>query len=223
MAFQPEVTLSLPELLNQSSTGGYAGLVNMSQTTAALLLNAAVWFSDTRVWTGASGPPDAAEIDQIDAIVSEAIDTIMVSMVGTILPVATAVLPPRTLLCDGTTYLEADYPELYAALDPVFQTSPIDFVVPDLRNRFIYGEGTFSMGASGGARSVTLTTNQLPAHSHTYRANAPIAVTIGAGAPVSVANGIPTLSNTGNTGAGDFVNILNPYVALAYVIIAGRP
>lgn len=38
---------------------------------------------------------------------------------------------------------------------------------PDLRDRFIVGAGTtYSVGATGGANSVTLTESQLPAHTH---------------------------------------------------------
>lgn len=38
---------------------------------------------------------------------------------------------------------------------------------PDLRNRFVVGAGgSYSVGATGGANSVTLTTGQIPAHNH---------------------------------------------------------
>ena len=40
---------------------------------------------------------------------------------------------------------------------------------PDLRNRFIVGAGhSYSVGATGGADSVTLTINQMPYHAHEY-------------------------------------------------------
>ena len=224
MTAPPNVTLSLPDIEQLASEGGYSGLANLSQTTAALILSAALWFENHAVWTGANfGELSPAEIDRIDEITALAQGEIMQSMIGTIVPVATAVLPPNTLLCDGTTYLEADYPELYAALDAAFQISPTQFNVPDLRSRFVIGEGGPPMGSSGGQRSITLATNQLPAHSHGYRANPPILVTVGAGAPVSVGNGVPILSNTSNTGSGAPIDILNPYVALAFVIISGRP
>lgn len=39
---------------------------------------------------------------------------------------------------------------------------------PDLRGRFVIGAGgAYSVGATGGASSVTLTTNELPSHGHT--------------------------------------------------------
>ena len=38
---------------------------------------------------------------------------------------------------------------------------------PDLRNRFIVGAGSnYDVGDTGGAQSVTLTTAQMPSHSH---------------------------------------------------------
>ena len=40
---------------------------------------------------------------------------------------------------------------------------------PDLRDRFIVGAGSaYSIGNTGGQNSVTLTVNQIPAHTHTY-------------------------------------------------------
>lgn len=39
---------------------------------------------------------------------------------------------------------------------------------PDLRDRFIVGAGSsYSVGSTGGADSVTLTTTQMPSHNHT--------------------------------------------------------
>jgi microcystin-dependent protein len=39
---------------------------------------------------------------------------------------------------------------------------------PDLRDRFIVGAGTtYAVGATGGANTVTLTTSQIPSHTHT--------------------------------------------------------
>jgi microcystin-dependent protein len=43
---------------------------------------------------------------------------------------------------------------------------------PDLRNRFVVGAGSsYSVGNTGGAQSVTLTTAQIPAHNHTASSN----------------------------------------------------
>jgi len=43
---------------------------------------------------------------------------------------------------------------------------------PDLRNRFVVAAGdTYAVGATGGSDSVTLTTDQMPAHTHTGTTN----------------------------------------------------
>lgn len=54
----------------------------------------------------------------------------------------------------------ADIPEGWALCDGNNGT-------PDLRNRFIVGAGNeYSVGATGGAKEVTLTKKQMPSHSH---------------------------------------------------------
>jgi microcystin-dependent protein len=56
---------------------------------------------------------------------------------------STATVPTGWALCDGTNG------------------------TPDLRDRFIVGAGsTYAVGATGGANTVTLTTSQIPSHSH---------------------------------------------------------
>jgi len=73
------------------------------------------------------------------------------------------------LACDGSVYLIADYPNLAAYLGTKWNTSagPGQFNVPDLRGRMPIGaDATYTLGSTGGAASVNLTTAQLPAHSH---------------------------------------------------------
>jgi len=111
---------------------------------------------------------------------------------------------------------------------------------PNLTDRFIIGAGSsYSVNATGGATSVTLTTNNLPAHTHTATVTDPghfHAVGIDAGAAQSGsgrngANSSPTGTNvntttvtTGitvansSTGSGTSFSILNPYYALAYIM-----
>jgi microcystin-dependent protein len=56
---------------------------------------------------------------------------------------STAAVPTGWALCDGTNG------------------------TPDLRDRFIVGAGTtYAVGATGGANTVTLTTSQIPSHTH---------------------------------------------------------
>ena len=70
----------------------------------------------------------------------------VVSLAGIIVMWSGAInnIPEGWVLCDGTNG------------------------TPDLRNRFIVGAGIdYAVGNTGGSKTVTLTTEQIPAHSHT--------------------------------------------------------
>lgn len=93
---------------------------------------------------------------------------------------------------------------------------------PDLRGRFIVGAGgSYEVGATGGLESVTLTTGQIPSHSHS------IAGKIGAssGALNGPANGdgasYSVTFNTNNTGGGKSHENRPPYYALCYIMYLG--
>jgi len=85
---------------------------------------------------------------------------------------------------------------------------------PDLRNRFIVGAGsTYAVAATGGEAAHTLTIDEVPSHTHSYRFG-----TGSAGDPVGVGGGYITNSSTGSTGGGQSHNNLPPYYALAYIM-----
>lgn len=108
---------------------------------------------------------------------------------------------------------------------------------PDLRNRFIVGAGsTYAVDATGGATSrtissgvgaTTLTTSQIPSHTHTYVAKAAMhryGTTSNDNHIYAPAN--TTATNTGATGGGGShthsfsaaVSILPPYYALCFIM-----
>ena len=223
MAHIPLVTLELQAIEDLALSGAYSGLVNLSNTSAALILSAALWFQKPEVWKQPFEELTPVELDRIDAITSLAIDEVMASMVGTIVPSATAVAPQNTLLCDGQLILEADFPELYAVLDPVFIVDALSANVPDLRDRFVAGEMTPPIGATGGQQNVTLTEAQIPSHNHSY--NRPLAgVAIeGLGVPLPVALPVPVPATTGDAGGGASHPNLPPFIILRWYIISGRP
>jgi microcystin-dependent protein len=67
-------------------------------------------------------------------------------------------LPTNYVLCNGQTVARSD--------------GAGNITTPDLRNRFIVGAGdTYSIGNTGGANEVTLTTAQIPAHTHSITAS----------------------------------------------------
>lgn len=91
------------------------------------------------------------------------------SMIGTILPYASATPPVGCLPCDGGTYLRVHYPRLYAALDLAFIVDADSFVTPDLRGRTLIGAEypDYVVGSMGGEVEHTLTVDELPSHTHT--------------------------------------------------------
>ena len=86
--------------------------------------------------------------------------------VGTILNWTVATVPKGWLLCDGTGYAIATYPELYAAIGTNFGASG-GFQVPNFSSKVPYG-GTSSIGTTGGAATVTLTGAQTGFKSHSH-------------------------------------------------------
>jgi microcystin-dependent protein len=78
----------------------------------------------------------------------------------------TATPPANWLLCQGQSLATTGtYAALFAILGYAFGGSGANFNLPDLRSRMPMGAGT--LAATGGAANVTLSTAQLPAHSHT--------------------------------------------------------
>ena len=108
---------------------------------------------------------------------------------------------------------------------------------PNLTDRFIVGAGaSYSVGGTGGSSSVTLTTNNMPAHTHTASVTDPghfhnYDKTVGsAGQSGGGATAINTYTSTAtttattgisvtnaSTGGGTSFSVLNPYYALAYI------
>lgn len=157
----------------------------------------------------------------------------MQSLVGLIMPCITASPPVGTLLCDGSTYLRQDYPNLYAVLDSAFIIDADSFQVPDLRDKFAMGESAAApIGTTGGSASLTQTIDQMPAHSHTNAPHThseitatPIIVTVGPELPTGSA--VPGVGVTGassividQTGNGHPMDITPPFVAVRYVVVA---
>ncbi|MCD8080181.1 MAG: tail fiber protein [Bacteroides sp.] len=93
-------------------------------------------------------------------------------------------IPENYLLCEGQSLSQSAYPELYAVLGTTFNTTPDyngnnqstisgQFRLPDLRGRFVVGRNSSdteynSMGKAGGKKTVALTTEEMPPHTHTY-------------------------------------------------------
>lgn len=93
---------------------------------------------------------------------------------GSVIEFAGSVAPSGWLLCDGSEVSRVTYANLFSAIGTAFGT-PSDntvFRLPDHRNRVGRGVGTgTALGSTGGNDSVTLTTAQMPLHSHALTDN----------------------------------------------------
>jgi microcystin-dependent protein len=107
---------------------------------------------------------------------------------------------------------------------------------PNLTDRFVIGAGSaYAVNGTGGVSSITLTTSNMPAHTHTLtdpthtHAQGGTALNIASGNYVQGGNNtqIPYNSTStaaastgitiGTTGSGTSFSILNPYYALAFI------
>lgn len=154
--------------------------------------------------------------------------------IGTILPYLRDTSPPGCLPLDGTMYAADDYPNLYAVIPDNFKVGDDSFVLPDMRGRVFVGESaSHAIGSSGGEETHTLTTGEMPshthaqdAHAHTY--NVPTATTgTNPNGFTNAANkvlGTLTTANATatnqNTGGGGSHNNMQPFGVVSYCIVA---
>lgn len=171
-------------------------------------------------WSGSGqyGELSAAEQDTVEAITAKALRELMIdNNTGTVFACAGNV-PDGALACDGSQYNRVDYPALYAVLDAVFVIDADTFAVPDLRDRMVVGIGIgYVVGDTGGETTHTLTTDEIPSHSHSVGIPDFSALVVAPGeAPVPAIDLLP--SATGNTGGGQSHNNMPPYLALRWAI-----
>lgn len=93
---------------------------------------------------------------------------------------------------------------------------------PDLRGRFLVGAGgAYEVGATGGLESVTLTTSQIPSHSHSVTGRAGSEGGANAGPANGASNTASMTFQTNNTGGGKSHENRPPYYALCYIMYLG--
>ena len=133
------------------------------------------------------------------------------SPIGSVISYAGAVAPSGWLICDGQAVSQSTYADLYAVIGSTYDTAGGQsapgaglFRVPLLTGRVPVGKataGTFaSLAATGGAETVTLTTGEMPAHTHVQDAHNHGNGTLAAGSDgVQHTHSVGSLS-TGTTG-----------------------
>jgi len=145
-------------------------------------------------------------------------------LIGTIFAHALAVAPVGSLPCDGASYLRADYPALYDALDAAFIVDATHFRVPDARGRNLVGVGQGagltdrSVDDGAGAETHTLSAAEMPSHNHFYYDFPTPAVAAPGALPFGSGIFQPLL--TGSAGGDGAHNNMPPFRALHYAIWA---
>lgn len=150
--------------------------------------------------------------------------------VGMIVAYAGVNAPAGWLLCDGASYRKSRYPALAGVLGATGTGG--EFMVPDLRGRFLMGvSDTHPPASSGGEEAHTLTEEEMPAHSHplvgsgSWQAGAGIwGSNVGAGAGwttvSSYQEGALGRLEAASAGGGRPHNNLPPFYAVGYIIKA---
>ena len=132
---------------------------------------------------------------------------------GTIIPFAGLTPPLGWLFCDGSVVDSSDYPRLFAAIRYIYGNTNLSrqFLLPDLRGRMIIGYDDMfngllsSTGAVGRVPSATTPLNN--------QGNTPPPT----GGSTTATTDVIT-NQFGGTSSGIRANVMNPYMAMNYII-----
>ncbi len=137
---------------------------------------------------------------------------------GFVLDFANTVAPSGWLPCNGAAVSRSTYSDLFTAIGVVWGAGDgvNTFNVPDCRRKIRMGSGGTgtavignAVSNTGGTETVTLTTAQMPAHTHTYNTHTVSTLNLTlAGGPVAVAGNLgPAFASTSTGGGGSHNNL----------------
>lgn len=97
------------------------------------------------------------------------VEWVTVIPTGTITVFAGSSAPNGWLLCNGSAISRTTYSALFSVIGTTYGTGngSTTFNLPNLQGRFPLGKNTsHALASTGGSETITLTTNQIPAHTH---------------------------------------------------------
>lgn len=147
-------------------------------------------------------------------------------VIGELIAFAGATSPDsRWLLCDGSSLLRTDYPDLFTVIGTTYGAADsTHFNIPDLQGRVGIGAGSGSglssraLGDQGGEETHILTIGELAAHVHSTGNSAVLGTS--APPPFDALGPNPFPASTGSTGNDDPHNNMQPFLAINYLIVA---
>jgi microcystin-dependent protein len=179
---------------------------------------------------GAALTVDSTELNYVDGVTS-AIQTQLTALsssissavpAGVIAQFGGSAAPTGWKLCDGTAYSRTvTYNNLFSAIGTTYGSGDgsTTFNVPNLKGRVPVGlddsQSEFNvLGETGGAKTHTLITAEIPSHSHSSLQFGPNA----GGAGLRADAIVTTDTTTGPAGGGGAHNNLQPYIVVNYII-----
>lgn len=184
-----------------------------------------MWHADP-IWSGDDDSQFLAdqEIEKLISALASGQGLVMIP-VGSVQAYAGTEAPDGWLLCDASSYLKSDYPELWGVLSisgAIFEQDTDHFIVPDLRGRTPIGAGdgtaphweSHYMGEMGGDEVVD---SGLPSHVHQIKIVSGAGAEVGFPPPTTGAFASWFLTGTSGMGTGEHYN-MQPYFVLNFII-----
>jgi microcystin-dependent protein len=141
--------------------------------------------------------------------------------------------PAGWMLCQGQLLPISEFETLFNLIGTTYGgDGESTFALPNLQSRVPLHQGSsFQIGQTGGVETVTLTTNQIPAHSHVPQANTNAGNQVSPGGGVwassspslneysPAAPGIPAAAGAlGQTGGSQPHDNMMPFLAMNFII-----
>lgn len=154
--------------------------------------------------------------------------------VGMIMPGAfpSTMVVEDWLKCDGSAVSRTEYSELFNAIGVSYGNGDgsTTFNLPNIKGKMIIGydpddDDFNAIGTTGGSKTHTQTISEMPNHTHPSPNGGKFVEDGGSGTDITTARGVDfatrtTVAQTGATGNGQAMNIMNPYIVLNYYIKA---